>query len=113
MKIITDREIVHSNCCGSSFDGDTMNSYAGGEGWKKLKGKVTGLYNKVKDGKAIKAADSLLAKDKANVSPEATVTNIPDAAPAKKAGLSTLAIVGISAGGLAVLGLGWWLVTRK
>ena len=112
MKVITNREIEYSNACGcSAIDGD----YSNGEG--KGKEKVKNIVSGIKDSGALDLLGGLFkgkgkgkgkGKDGGNI-----IETSYTPAPAQPMGMTTTTKILIGVGGVSVLGLGYYLFTKK
>jgi len=117
MKVITNREVKYSNSCGcSGIDGDYSNGVGDGLS-KKIKPTKTGagkekalnLFNKVKDSGLLNSLGNLLGGQGGGGKTIET-TYVPTPEPK---GMSTQTKIFIGVGVVAVLGIGYYLITKK
>ena len=114
MKVITNRKVEYSNACGcSSIDGDYSNG--NGEGKEKVKNIVSGI----KDSGALDLLGGLFkgrgkgkGKGKGKDGGNIIATNYTPA-PAQPMGMTTTTKVLIGVGVVSVLGIGYYLFTKK
>ena len=119
MKVITNREVKYSNSCGcSGIDGDYSNGVGDGLS-KKIKPTKTGagkekalnLFNKVKDSGLLNSLGNLLGGQGGSGSGKTIETTyVPTPEPK---GMSTQTKIFIGVGVVAVLGIGYYLITKK
>jgi hypothetical protein len=119
MKVITNREVKYSNACGcSSLEGDYSNGV--GDGLSKKtnptktgagKEKALNLFNKVKDSGILNSLGNLLG-GQGGSSGGKTIETAYVPTPEPK-GMSTQTKVFIGVGVVTVLGIGYYLITKK
>jgi hypothetical protein len=117
MKVITNREIEYSNACGcSAIEGDYSNAKGDkkskpaktGEGKEKLKN----VFNKVNDSGLLGSLASLFGKGQGQGQGSTIETNytLP---PPPPTGMTTTTKILIGVGVVSVLGIGYYLFTKK
>jgi hypothetical protein len=119
MKVITNREVKYSNACGcSGIDGDYSNGV--GDGLSKQtklpktgagKEKALNLFNKVKDSGILNSLGNLLGGQGGSGSGKTIETTY--APPPEPKGMSTQTKIFIGVGAVTVLGIAYYLITKK